>query len=242
MLEVVCQAGRLGRVVLATHIDRYHGLDARFFVIDTQIDLEAVVQCIDACGGGVAGHGLILVLRTCRRQGQHDGGGQIDDFLHRCAFLMVCPANIGIVSHFSQCGYTFLRTGQDYGRRLLTLASYATATGIVCKGYWHRMLRPLALYANAGCIACEIAMHAAPRSCQSGPGEKACDRAGTVSCPVARIITCCRPTGGRARHSAKSCLPTSDSAITAGTADVSTASGVNRPRLSSPCGRCQTPH
>lgn len=34
------------------------------------------------------------------------------------------------------------------------------------------MLRPLALYANAGGIACEIAMHAAPRSCQSGSGEK----------------------------------------------------------------------
>lgn len=84
-------------------------------------------------------------------------------------------------------------------RMLLPLASYAKAIGIVCKNHWHRMLRPLALYANAGGIACKIAMHAAPRSCQSGPGEKACDRAGTVSCPVARIITCCRPTGGRAR-------------------------------------------
>ena len=48
---------------------------------------------------------------------------------------MVCPANIGIVSHFSQCGYTFLRTGQDYGRRLLPLALYAKAIGIVCKDY-----------------------------------------------------------------------------------------------------------
>ena len=48
---------------------------------------------------------------------------------------MVCPANIGIVSHFSQYGYTFLRTEQDYGRRLLPIASYATAIGIVCKGY-----------------------------------------------------------------------------------------------------------
>lgn len=45
---------------------------------------------------------------------------------------MVCPANIGIVSHFSQYGYTFLRTGQDYGRRLRPLALYAKAIGIVC--------------------------------------------------------------------------------------------------------------
>ena len=48
---------------------------------------------------------------------------------------MVCPANIGIVSHFSQCGYTFLRTGQDYDRMTRPTALYAMIISIVCKDY-----------------------------------------------------------------------------------------------------------
>ena len=62
VFEVMCEAGGLGRVVLRTGAHRDVGLDARLFVVDAQVDRQAVVERVDAGFGEVALHGFILVL------------------------------------------------------------------------------------------------------------------------------------------------------------------------------------
>ena len=80
VLEVVGQAGGLGRIVLAAHLHGDVGLDAGRFGIDAHVDLQSVVERIDAGGEGVALHGFVSVFltrRTAERQQRDDQKTQI---------------------------------------------------------------------------------------------------------------------------------------------------------------------
>ena len=62
VLKVVSQASGLGGVVLRAGAHGDVGLDARLFVVDAQVDLQAVVERVDAGFAEVALHGLKFVL------------------------------------------------------------------------------------------------------------------------------------------------------------------------------------
>ena len=62
VFQIVGQARGLRRIVLRTRAHRDVGLDARLFLVDAQIDLQAVVERVDTGFAEVALHGFILVL------------------------------------------------------------------------------------------------------------------------------------------------------------------------------------
>ncbi len=75
MLEVVGQTGRLDRVILRAHPHGDIGLDARLLAVDRHVDLQSVVERVDAGLQRIARDALVLVLAAGRQQ-QGDGGDQ----------------------------------------------------------------------------------------------------------------------------------------------------------------------
>ena len=83
VFEIVGQAGRLLRVVLAADLHGDVCVDARLVLVDDHVDFQSVVQCVDAGARGVALDGLILVLaaryhRKCREN--HES--ECQEFFH----------------------------------------------------------------------------------------------------------------------------------------------------------------
>ena len=66
VLEVMRQTRCLGRVVLAAHTNRDVGLDARRFLVDSQIDFQTVVQRVDTALHGIAFHCLVASFFATR--------------------------------------------------------------------------------------------------------------------------------------------------------------------------------
>ena len=62
VLEIVGQARGLLRVVLAADLHGHVGVDAGFVLVDDHIDLQAVVQGVDAGVRRIALDGLVLVF------------------------------------------------------------------------------------------------------------------------------------------------------------------------------------
>ena len=110
VFEVVGQAGGFGGVVLAAHAYGDVGLDARFVLVDTHVDLQAVVQGVDTCLQRVIGHGLVLILRGAapQSQGRQREGGQphsFQQFVHNMEILSWI-----VLSHVDRrffAGYTY---------------------------------------------------------------------------------------------------------------------------------------
>ncbi len=72
VLEVVRQTGGLGGVVLTAHLHGNGGLKTRGLLVYTHVDLQAVVQSVDAGLHGVARNGFVLVFATSRGQHRND--------------------------------------------------------------------------------------------------------------------------------------------------------------------------
>ena len=68
VLEVVCQSGGLGRVVLSTYAHGDVGLYARCLFVDGHVDLQPVVQRVDAGLQWVVVDCLVAVLRGTTAQ------------------------------------------------------------------------------------------------------------------------------------------------------------------------------
>ena len=69
VLQIVCQTSSLGRVVLRTGTHDDECLDAGFLIIDTEIDLQSVLQRIDTRLQRIAIDRLVFILTaTCQQQ------------------------------------------------------------------------------------------------------------------------------------------------------------------------------
>ena len=76
VLQIVAQAGGLGRVVLAAHADGDVSLDARSILVDGQIDLQAIVEGVDAGLHRVARYRFVGILLPTRCYQQHSSQQQ----------------------------------------------------------------------------------------------------------------------------------------------------------------------
>ena len=65
VLQIVCQTGGLGRVVLSASTYGDVRLDTWLVLIDTQIDLQSVLQRVDTRVHRVARHRLIVLCTYC---------------------------------------------------------------------------------------------------------------------------------------------------------------------------------
>ena len=68
MLQIVCQTGRLGRVVLRTCTHSDVSLNARLLFVNREIDLQTVVEGIDARLHGVAVHTFVVTAAIAGHQ------------------------------------------------------------------------------------------------------------------------------------------------------------------------------
>ncbi len=74
VLKVVGQASGLGWVVLRAGAHGYVGLYARLFLVDAEVDRQAVVESVDAGLGRIALHCLVFVLAAAGGENCHKGG------------------------------------------------------------------------------------------------------------------------------------------------------------------------
>ena len=90
VFEIVGQARGLLRVVLAADLHGHVGVDARFVFVDDHVDLQTVVQSVDAGVRGIALDGLVLVLAAAGRgqQGEHRQNNQRIAFHHSMTVKM----------------------------------------------------------------------------------------------------------------------------------------------------------
>ena len=73
VFQVVSQACRLGRIVLRTRADGNVRLNARLLLVNTEVDLQSVLQRIDAGLGEVVLDLLVLVLFTRSQSQSYQG-------------------------------------------------------------------------------------------------------------------------------------------------------------------------
>ena len=93
VLQIVSQSGGFGRVVLTTRSDGDKCLNARFLLIDRQVNFQAVVEGVDARLHQVAGHGLVLVIfsRCAHSEQQQANSKNVFNILH---FLICCLSKL----------------------------------------------------------------------------------------------------------------------------------------------------
>ena len=70
MFEIVGQTGGFGGIILASHTHCDICLNARLVFVDAHEELQTVWKSVHLGLQGVAGHGLVIVLRSRSHYGQ----------------------------------------------------------------------------------------------------------------------------------------------------------------------------
>ena len=121
MLQIMGQTCCLGRVVARTSAHSYISLNAGLLVVHRQINLQSVVECVDAGLHHIARYSGVLVVFSPTADGKHHQEGQqeIKSLFHMVVLNMVlCQSfnSIGKDTNILRAKQIFIPFFENFGR------------------------------------------------------------------------------------------------------------------------------